>query len=106
MEHLDGAAGDAQIDLGADQRMRYRVEVVDLDVIIEPDAGKTPFGELVIGRRQRSQRRPLDACEQIAPAEAEAPHEREQRLMPQPPENVALDKANAGFGRAGRIPTP
>ena len=76
MEHLDGAAGDAQVDLGADQRVRHRVvEGVRLDVIIEPDAGEPPFGVLVIGRRQRSQRRPLDAREQIAPAEPEAPHD-------------------------------
>jgi hypothetical protein len=44
-------------------------------VIVEPDACQAPFGELVIARRQSVQRRPLDACEQIAPAQPEAPHD-------------------------------
>jgi hypothetical protein len=76
MECLDGAGGDAQVDLGADQRVRHRVvEAVDLDVVVEPNAGEPPLGELVIALWQRSQRRPLNAGEQIAPAQAEAPHD-------------------------------
>src|SRR6266581_8193418 len=96
--------------------MRHRVvEAFDLDVIVEPDAGETPLGELVIGWRQRAQRRPLDACEQILAAQPETAHEvavdalehepdrvvcfteREECLMPQPPENVALGEADASL---------
>lgn len=37
MEHLDGAGGDVQVDLGTDQHVRYRVvEAVDLDVVVDP----------------------------------------------------------------------
>ena len=109
MEYLDGARGDAHIDLGADQRVRHRVvEALDIDVIVEPDPSQTPFGELVIDCRQAPQRRPLDGLEQVLPAHPEAAHdvavqalnhagdcgvgfgEREECLMAQPPENVAL----------------
>src|SRR5580658_8962056 len=76
MEYLDGAAGDAQVDLGADQRVRHRVvEALDLDVIVDAHAGKPPFGERVLARRQGAERFPLDAREQIAAARPEAPHD-------------------------------
>ena len=49
MEHLDRARSDANLDLGADQRVRNRVEeVMDLDVIIEVDSRASPFRELPI----------------------------------------------------------
>ena len=36
MEDLDGSRGDPHLDLGADQRVRNRIQkVMDLDVIIE-----------------------------------------------------------------------
>jgi len=116
IKHLHGAAGDAQINLSADQRMRHRViEAIDLDVIVDPDAGETPFCKLVSGRRQGPQRFPLDAGEQIAAADPEPPHEvtvdaiergcnreigfgeREECLVAQPPENVGLGEPHAGF---------
>ena len=44
MEHLDSARGDAHVDLGANEGVRYRVEeAFDLDMVVEPDAGETPF---------------------------------------------------------------
>src|SRR5208337_706654 len=47
MEDLDGARGDPHVDLGADQRVRDRIEeVVDLDVIVEIDPRAPPFREL------------------------------------------------------------
>jgi hypothetical protein len=116
MEHLDGTRGNAHIDLGANERVRHRVvEAFDLDMVIEPDAGETPFRIFVILRRQSPQRRPLDALEQIPPAHPEATHdmaihaieaardrriafrEREEGLVAQPAENVALGKAHASF---------
>ena len=52
MEHLDRARGDANLDLGADQRVWNRVEeVMDLDVVIEADPRAPPFRELpILGR--------------------------------------------------------
>src|ERR1700723_3351335 len=55
MEHLDRVPGDANLDLGADQRVWNRVEkVMDLDVIIEIDPRAPPFRELPILGRQPS----------------------------------------------------
>ena len=55
MEDLDGARGDAHLDLGADQRVRNRIEeVMDLDVIVEIDPRAPPFRELpVVGGQGR-----------------------------------------------------
>jgi hypothetical protein len=40
MKDLDGARGDAHLDLGANERMRNRIEkVVDLGVIIGDEQG-------------------------------------------------------------------
>ena len=52
MEHLDRVRGDANPDLGADQRVWNRVaEVMDLDVVIEIDPRAPPFRELpILGR--------------------------------------------------------
>ena len=49
MEDLDGSRGDPHVDLGADERVRDRIEkAVDLDVIIEIDPRAPPFRELPI----------------------------------------------------------
>jgi hypothetical protein len=49
MEDPDRARGDANLDLGANQRVRNRIEeVMDLDVIIEVDPRAPPFRELPI----------------------------------------------------------
>ena len=49
MEDLDGSRGDPHVDLGADQRVRDRIEkVMDLDVIVEIDPRAPPFRELPI----------------------------------------------------------
>src|SRR4029079_18913821 len=48
-EHLDGARGDTQVDLGANEAVRHRVvEPLGLDVIVEPDAGEAPFRVFVV----------------------------------------------------------
>ena len=76
MEQLDGAAGRADVDLLADQAVRHRVEeALDLDVIVDADAGEPPFGELVVLARQRCQRRALDGLEEVAAADAEPAHD-------------------------------
>ena len=116
MEYFDHATGDTHVDIGADQFMGNRVAVVRrLDVIIDIDDRKAPFGKLIIAFRQRSQRRLFDACEQIVATKFEAPidvsvdaleHlrngaigflERKERLMSQSPEDVGLCKADAGL---------
>ena len=116
MEHLDRARGDANLDLGADQRVRNRVEeVMDLDVIIEIDPRAPPFRELPILGRQAVEGGALDLLEQLAPAQAEMAHgalvhalhdkrdglvafgEREEGLRAQSPEDIGLSKSDAGF---------
>ena len=96
--------------------MGYRVEeLVDLDVVIDVDAGELPDGELVIALRQSSHCRPVDRFEQLLAAETETPHdvivdafngtaycpigigEREERLMAQAPEDVELRYAHPRF---------
>ena len=53
VEDLDGAAGDAHLDLAAREAVRDRVEVaVDLDVIVEADPAQPPFGiDVGLGRQ-------------------------------------------------------
>ena len=49
VEHLDRARRGAGVHLLADQRVRHRVEeALDLDVIVDADAGEMPLGILVV----------------------------------------------------------
>ena len=64
------------VDLMADQLMRHRVEKsADLDMIIQRDAGKAPFGEFIIRLGQFSQSRALDRLEQMPPVEPKLAHD-------------------------------
>ena len=75
VEHLDGARRGAGVDLLADQRVRHRVEeTLDLDMVVDADAGEVPLGILVVLLWQRLHDRPLDRLEQLAPADAQATH--------------------------------
>ena len=113
MEDLDHAGGHAGIDLLADQLVRHRIEeAVDLDVVVERHAGEAPFGELVVGIRQRRQGGPLEGLEQLPAADAEPAHDvrvdalqrggdrrvrlgqREEGLPAKPPEDVGLGKTH------------
>ena len=113
VEDLDGAAGQAHVDLLADQGVRHGVkEAGGLDVVVEIDPGEPPLGILVVVARQRSQGWPLDALEELAPADPETAHdvgihalhragdrgvalgEREERLPSQPAEDVGLGEAH------------
>src|SRR5688572_18501602 len=70
VEDLDGAAGQAHVDLLADQGVRHGVkEAGGLDVVVEIDSGKPPLGILVVVARQRSQGWMVDALEGLAPAD-------------------------------------
>ena len=72
MEDLDHARGDPHVDLGADERVRNRVEeVMDLDVIVEIDARASPFRELPVVGGQAGEGVALDLLEQLSPARAE-----------------------------------
>ena len=116
VEQLDGPGGGANIDLLPDQAVWNRVkEAVDLDVIIERDAGHAPFRELIVGIRQRRQDRHLDGLEQLSAADAEPAHDvrvdalqrggdcrvrlsqREEGLPAKPPEDIGLGKTHSGF---------
>ena len=58
VEDLDAMGADADIDLVAGQGMGDAVEgVMDLDVVVDVDAGLAPLGELVALAGQRLQRR-------------------------------------------------
>ena len=72
MEYLDSAGGDPHIELGADERVRNRIqEVMDLNVIVEVDARAPPFRELPIVGRQPVEGVALDLLEQLPAANAE-----------------------------------
>ena len=116
MEDLDGSRRQTHVDLLADQGVRHGVEEAGgLDMVVEVDPGEPPFGILVIAGRQRSQGWPLDALEELAPADPETAHhvgvdalhrdrdrgialgEREEGLPPQPAKDVGLGEADPGF---------
>src|SRR5208282_5101474 len=49
MEDLDRSRGDPHVDLGADQRVRNRIEkVMGLDVVVQVDPRPPPFRELPV----------------------------------------------------------
>ena len=116
MEDLDGSRRDPHVDLGADQRVRGRVQkVMDLDVIVEIDPRAPPFRELPIISGQGDEGVALDCLEQLTSAQADVAHgtlvhashdegdgriafgEREECQMAQSAENVGLGKSNSGF---------
>ena len=52
-KYLDSTAGEPDLDLGAGKAMRHAViMLVDIDVIIDPDAAGAPFGEHIRFGRQ------------------------------------------------------
>ncbi len=127
MEHLDGARREADVDLLADQGVGHRVqEAARLDVVVEIDPSQPPLGEGVVLLRQRPQRRALDRLEQGAARGAEPAHavsvdtlhhrgdggialgQGEERLAPQPSQDVALGEANTGLdlGLVARLAGP
>jgi hypothetical protein len=75
MENLDRAHGDPHVDLGADQRVRDRIQkVMDLDGIVEVDPRAPPFRELPIVGGQGDEGATLDRLEQLPSAQAEVAH--------------------------------
>ena len=75
MENLDSAGDRADVDFGADQRVRDRIEKVeDVDVIVEVDARLAPFRELPIVGGQGCERVALDLLEQREKAQAQVAH--------------------------------
>ena len=72
IEDLDRARRDPHVDLGADQRVRDRIQkVMRLDVIVEVDPRAPPFRELPIVGGQGDEDVALDGLEQIRSAQAE-----------------------------------
>jgi hypothetical protein len=116
VEYLDGARRDAGVDLLADQRVRHRIEkTLDLDMVVDADAGEAPFGILVILLWQRLHGRPLDRLEQLASADAQTTHltpvhplecdanrgiafgQRKEGNVAQTAKNIGLCKADPGL---------
>src|SRR5271169_6392855 len=130
MEDLDGSRGDPHVDLGADERVRNRIQkVVDLDVIVEIDPRAPPLRELPVVGGQGDESVALDRLKQLPTAQAEVAHgtivhashderdrlvafgEREERQPAQPTQNVGLGESDAGPAVAPppvsrRAPTP
>ena len=76
MEYLDCPARRADVDLLADEAVRYGIEeALELDMVVGGDAGNAPFGELVVLHRQAAQRGTFHGLEQMATADAEAAHD-------------------------------
>jgi len=98
VKQLDGALGDARLDLLAQQAVRHRVVMaVDVDVIVERDAALAPLGVDVGLDRQSSERRPIELVEQLATTDAEAPHRPVVELAEQ-----CFDLVDAGLEIAHR----
>jgi hypothetical protein len=63
-------SADAGIDLLTEQRVRHRVEeTLNLNMVVDADAGEAPLGILVVLLWQRLHGRPFDRVEQLAPAD-------------------------------------
>ena len=116
MEHLDDSLGDTDLDFGANEGMRNRIEeLVDLDVIVEVDPCASPFGKLPILGRQAIEGGAFDLLEQLAPAQPEFAHralvhtlhdefdglvafsQREERQRTQSSQNIGLSKSDSGL---------
>ena len=57
------ARREARLDARVHELIRHAVEVVvDLDVVVDVDATRLPFGELVARARQRQERGPIESA--------------------------------------------
>jgi hypothetical protein len=73
-EYFDRHRGQPRVDLGANEAMGDAIVMSgDLDVIVDTDAARPPFGELVRFGRKGFQRRAIDLFEQLPARHAEPP---------------------------------
>ncbi len=115
-EDLDGAGGQAHLDRGAGMAIWHRVEMpLDLDMIVEPHLAATPLRQDVRLGRQGLEMRGVKFLEQLPARAAEPAHDPVVELrhqvgdggvqiadavpdpVAQPPQQPALDDANARF---------
>ena len=115
-EDFDGRLREARLDPRVHELIRHAVEVVvHLDVIIDVDATRLPFGQLVARARQGLERGPIELLEERAPADAGDLHrtlvdgvdalanggvqigEREERAVPQRRQDPALRDLDTDF---------
>ena len=69
-EEFDGARREARLDPLVHELIRHAVEiVVNLDVIIDVDATRLPFRQLVARLRQREERRPIELLKERTSAD-------------------------------------
>src|SRR5260370_39289157 len=88
VEYLDGARGEARLDLGADEAMRDAVVMrLGLDVIVDADPADPPLGEHVRALRQDAERRPVDILQQRAAGHSYPPA---SSLPPRPGDLLTL----------------
>ena len=75
VEHLDRAGRGTGVHLLADQGVRHRVEkALDLDVVINADAGEAPLGILVVLFGQWLHEGAFDRLEELTAADAKPAH--------------------------------
>src|SRR6202007_3254644 len=83
--------------------MRHRIkEAVDLDVIVEADAGQAPLGLDIFAGRQLTKHWTLDGLKQLAPADAEATH----RALVDPAQRLAARRIAFGQREKGEVAQP
>src|SRR3546814_16590174 len=79
---LDGARGEAGLDLAAGEAMRHRVMVViDGDMVVEPDPAALPLGMDPRLRRQRLELGCVDPLEQLAAGATDRDKEQRQTVV-------------------------
>ena len=122
-EDFDGRLREARLDPRVHELIRHAVEVViDLDVVIDVDATRLPFRQLVARARQRRERGPIELLEERPPTDAGDLHraivdgvdplanggvqigEREKGAVPQRRQDPALRDLDTDFdfGFVGR----
>jgi hypothetical protein len=71
-EHLDGPAGEANLDLGAGKMVGNAIKMpLDIDMVVDTDTAHAPFGEDIGLEGQGLECRPVELFEQLPARDAE-----------------------------------
>src|SRR6266478_5004761 len=93
-EDLDGAPGEAHLDLDAREAIGNAVEMaLDIDVIIDANPAHAPFGEDIRLDRQRLERRPVEFVKELPTRDAETA---DRSLVVEPLEQLTHRRVQLG----------